>query len=220
MIAPLLLSPSPRRVLIVEPSVELRHQIAEEAEGQGVLRALGCIPADADRPSVLELKGRVKDWRDVADADFVVAHPKSISPLQYEASPPPTALFDLVIVDEAHHLGAPTWQAILDYFKGARAILLTATPFRRDKKRIPGRIAYHYPLRSAISEGIYNPVLPDLLPVETGEARASVDARIAARAAERLTSTEHETSAMLIRGSTVERANELAELYLGSWNPR
>ena len=181
-----------------------------------MLRALGCIPTDADRPSVLELKGRVKRWSDVADADFVVAHPKSISPLHYEASPPPTDLFDLVIVDEAHHLGAPTWQAILDYFKGARAILLTATPFRRDKKRIPGRIAYHYPLRNAISEGIYNPVLPDLLPVKTGEARASVDARIAARAAERLTSTEHETSTMLIRGSTVERANELAELYLDS----
>ena len=163
---------------------------------------------------MLELKGRVKSWSDVADADFVVSHPKSISPVHYEASPPPIDLFDLVIVDEAHHLGAPTWQAILDYFKGVRSILLTATPFRRDQKRIPSRLAYHYPLRNAISEGIYNPVLPDLLPVETGEARASVDARIAARAAERLTSAEHETSTMLIRGSTVERANELAELYL------
>ena len=202
-------------MLIVEPSVELRHQMAEEAEGQRVLRELGCIPTDAGRPSVLELKERVKDWSDVADADFVVSHPKSISPSHYEASPPPKDLFDLVIVDEAHHLGAPTWQAILDYFKEARAILLTATPFRRDQKRIPGRLAYHYPLRSAISEGIYNPVIPDLLPVETGEARASVDARIAARAAERLTSAEHANSTMLIRGSTVERANELAELYGG-----
>ena len=213
MIAPHLMSPSPRRVLIVEPSVELRHQIAEEAEGQRVLRELGCIPTDADRPSVLELKGRVKEWSDVLDADFVVSHPQSISPSHYEASPPPNDLFDLVIVDEAHHLGAPTWRAILDYFKDARVILLTATPFRRDQKRIPGRLAYHYPLRSAISEGIYNPVIPDLLPVATGEARASVDARIAARAAEHLASTEHENSTMLIRGSTVERAKELAELY-------
>ena len=213
MIAPHLMSPSPRRVLIVEPSVELRHQIAEEAEGQRVLRELGCIPTDADRPSVLELKGRVKEWSDVVDADFVVSHPQSISPSHYEASPPPNDLFDLVIVDEAHHLGAPTWRAILDYFKDARVILLTATPFRRDQKRIPGRLAYHYPLRSAISEGIYNPVIPDLLPVATGEARASVDARIAARAAEHLASTEHENSTMLIRGSTVERAKELAELY-------
>ena len=215
MIAPHLVSPSPRRVLIVEPSVELRHQIAEEAKGQRVLKELGCIPIDADRPSVLELKERVKDWTDVAGADFVVSHPKSISPSHYEASPPPKDLFDLVIVDEAHHLGAPTWQAILDYFKDARAILLTATPFRRDQKRIPGRVAYHYPLRSAISEGIYNPVIPDLLPVETGAARASVDARIATRAAEHFTSAEHAHSTMLIRGSTVERANELAELYRG-----
>lgn len=99
MIAPLLLSPSPRRVLIVEPSVELRHQIAEEAKEQGVLRALGCIPADADKPSVLELEGRVKGWSEVAEADFVVSHPKSISPLHYETSPPPTDLFDLGPID-------------------------------------------------------------------------------------------------------------------------
>ena len=162
---------------------------------------------------MLELKGRLREWSAVADADFVVSHPTSISPSHYEELPPPDDLFDLIIVDEAHHLAAPTWRAILDYFKNARAVLLTATPFRRDRKRIPGRIAYHYPLRSAISEGIYNPVIPDLLPVDTGEPRASVDARIAARAVEHLTSVDHSSSTMLIRGSTVERAKELAELY-------
>ena len=215
MIAPYLMSPRPQRVLVVEPSVELRRQVAEEAEMQRVLQQVGCFPMDAKRPSVLELEGRVKDWSDAIEADFVVAHPNSISPSHYQDSPPPTDLFDLVIVDEAHHLPAPTWQAILAHFEGARALLLTATPFRRDRKRIPGRLVYHYPLRSAMAEGIYHPVVPELLRVEAGETGASVDRRIAARAAELLATDEHASSAMLIRGGSVERAKELAALYAG-----
>ena len=215
MIAPYLMSPRPQRVLIVEPSVELRRQVAEEVEMQRVLQQVGCFPIDAQRPSVLELEGRVKDWSDVVAADFVVAHPNSISPSHYRDSPPPTDLFDLVIVDEAHHLPAPTWQTILAHFEGARVILLTATPFRRDRKKIPGRLVYHYPLRSAMAEGIYHPVIPELLSVEAGETRASVDERIAARAAELLATAEHTTSVMLIRGGSVERAKELAALYAG-----
>ena len=198
MIAPHLMSPSPRRVLIIEPSVELRRQVAEEAKRQSVLQQVGCFPMDARRPSVLELKGRVKDWSDITKADFVVAHPNSISPSHYEESPPPTDLFDLVIVDEAHHLPAPTWQTILGHFEDARAILLTATPFRRDRKKIPGQIVYHYPLSRAIAEGIYHPVVPELLHVEAGEKRSSIDERIAIRAVELLATAEHATSAMLI----------------------
>ena len=215
MIAPYLMSPCPRRVLIVEPSVELRHQVAEEAKTQHVLRQIGCLPVGGQRPSVQELEGRVGNWDKIAQADFVVAHPNSISPSHYEDSPPPSDLFDLVIVDEAHHLAAPTWRAILDHFDHARAVLLTATPFRRDRKRIPGQLAYYYPLRRAIAEGIYHPVAPDLLPVEPGEARSSVDRRIASRAAELMATAEHATSAMLIRGASVTRAKELAGLYEG-----
>ena len=215
MTAPYLMSPSPRRVLIVEPSVELRHQVAEEARTQHVLRRIGCLPVDGQQPSVREIERRVEDWGELAQADFVVAHPNSISPSHYAESPPPSDLFDLIVIDEAHHLAAPTWRAILNHFDNARAVLLTATPFRRDRKRIPGRLAYHYPLRRAIAEGLYHPIAPELLPIKTGEPRTSVDRRIASRAAELLATVEHSTSAMLIRGNSVARAKELAELYEG-----
>lgn len=36
--------------------------------------------------------------------------------------------FDLVIVDEAHHIPAQTWMTILDYFQEAKVLFLTATP--------------------------------------------------------------------------------------------
>ena len=40
--------------------------------------------------------------------------------------------FRIVIVDEAHHCRAPTWEKVLDYFPGAWRIGLTATPERSD----------------------------------------------------------------------------------------
>mmetsp|Transcript_28000 Transcript_28000/g.90279 ORF Transcript_28000/g.90279 Transcript_28000/m.90279 type:complete len:658 (+) Transcript_28000:35-2008(+) len=40
--------------------------------------------------------------------------------------------FDRVVVDEAHHATATTWQTVLKKFPGARRIGATATPFRLD----------------------------------------------------------------------------------------
>jgi len=51
----------------------------------------------------------------------------------------PADHFDTVIVDEAHHFPAQTWKDIVDYFgkQGrARVIILTATPYRGDKKPV------------------------------------------------------------------------------------
>ena len=41
---------------------------------------------------------------------------------------------DVVIVDEAHHVRASTWARILDAYKNARRLGLTATPCRGDGK--------------------------------------------------------------------------------------
>lgn len=38
----------------------------------------------------------------------------------------------LVIVDETHRMGAPTWNAVAHRFKAAKRLGLTATPYRRD----------------------------------------------------------------------------------------
>src|SRR5262249_50877618 len=138
------------RTLVVVPSTQLRSQIVSAFEGQEVLRQMGALAGTAN-PKVLEVKGRLTSWRDCEDADVVVALPQSISPEHYdEGMKPPVGLFDLVIVDEAHHAPAPTWRAILDHFDYARKVLLTATPRRRDGKRVPGEMVFHYPLRAAM----------------------------------------------------------------------
>ena len=41
---------------------------------------------------------------------------------------------DLVVLDEAHHVGARTWLSVLDAMPGARILGVTATPIRADGK--------------------------------------------------------------------------------------
>lgn len=43
----------------------------------------------------------------------------------------PAELFDLVIVDEAHHYPAHTWKQLVDHFVQSKKIFLTATPEHR-----------------------------------------------------------------------------------------
>ncbi|HEY3329265.1 MAG TPA: DEAD/DEAH box helicase family protein [Capsulimonadaceae bacterium] len=65
----------------------------------------------------------------------------------------PADYFDMIIVDEAHHSAAQSWQTILAHFPNAKVINLTATPFRSDAKEIGGDRIYRYPFRSAMSKG-------------------------------------------------------------------
>lgn len=46
--------------------------------------------------------------------------------------------FDMVIVDEAHHSVANTWVNALEYFKKAKKLHVTGTPYRGDDIPIPG----------------------------------------------------------------------------------
>lgn len=61
--------------------------------------------------------------------------------------------FDMIIVDEAHHGAANSWQKIYAHFPSAKIINLTATPFRSDAKELGGERIYRYPFRSAMAKG-------------------------------------------------------------------
>ena len=211
--APYLVMPPPRRLLVVEPSVALRAQVANEARSLRVLDRIGCLERIDDRPTVIEMAGHTKDWSELEAADIVVALPNSVSPDYYPDNLPPADLFDLIVIDEAHHVVARTWASILDHFEEAQSVLFTATPFRRDGRRLAGRVVYHYPLLSALDDGIYQPVKPHLLQVEATDEKSDVDLRVAERAVELLSFSEHTTSALLIRAATIQRANELASIY-------
>lgn len=201
------------RTLVVVPSTQLRNQIVSAFENQEVLRQMGAL-GGPDNPKVLEVKGRFTSWLDCENADVVVALPQSISPELYdEGSKPPADLFDLVIVDEAHHVPAPTWRAILDQFDGAKKVLLTATPKRRDGKRIPGDMVFHYPLRAAMSDGYYKTVEPRLLNVSASAQRRECDELIRDEILNEFSRPEHASSTLLVRAGTRARVTELVQLY-------
>ncbi len=75
----------------------------------------------------------------------------------------PADFFDFIIIDECHRGGAKdesTWRAILDYFKPAVQLGLTATPKRKtnaDTYAYFGEPVYSYSLKDGINDGFLTP---------------------------------------------------------------
>lgn len=65
----------------------------------------------------------------------------------------PSDFFDLIIIDEAHHSEAHTWQKTMQYFSEAKVIKVTGTPFRSDGVKIEGKKVYKYGLGQAMANG-------------------------------------------------------------------
>lgn len=203
-----------RRTLVVVPSTELRKQLASAFRSQHDLLTVGALNRASPGPIVEEVKGRHIDWAHLEQVDVVVALPNSISPEHMaDAELPDPNLFDLLIIDEAHHAPATTWRAILDHFPTARAVLLTATPRRADGRLLPGTHAYHFPLRAAVADGIFHPILPRILDVAAPITNEAKDDAIAAELVRQLDLDEHATSVALIRVSTVARAGRMQAIY-------
>jgi len=58
--------------------------------------------------------------------------------------------FDLIIIDEAHHSAAKSWEQILEKFPNAKVINMTATPFRSDSQEIKGELIFRYHLKGQL----------------------------------------------------------------------
>ena len=214
MAAPYVAPRAPKRVLVVVPSSDLRKQTASRFESERDLHLAGAVSTRPSEPlRVLRMTSRAKDWAELEAYDVVVALPQTISPHHYPENPPPAELFDLLVIDEAHHAPAATWRSIQSHFSGAYVMLLTATPIRRDGKRIPGELVYYYPMRLALEGGFFKPIEPRLLePVEPGD-RPSADQQIIEAAVAAMGEEQHATSTLIVRAATIKRAKELAALY-------
>lgn len=77
--------------------------------------------------------------------------------------------FGAVIVDEAHHTLADSYMRIIDYFKLAYLLGVTATPDRGDKKalgKVYDSIAYEYGLARAVNDGNLCRIVAKTVPLE------------------------------------------------------
>lgn len=203
------------RTLVVTPSRLVRDQISSGFRNLSLLKDLGVLPRDLECPLVHEVKERIKsadEWESLRDCDVVVTTTMSASPSIDGIAAPPQDLFTLVLVDEAHHSPAASYSSLLSSFPDALHAYFTATPFRRDKKLLAGKMVYSYPLKAAIEDGIYGSV--EYIPCEVDEAY-NHDLAIAKLAeseylADRESGLDHR---MMVRTDSVARAKELVGIY-------
>lgn len=210
------------RVLVLTPSRLVREQIAEDFGTLKVLKRIKALADDVEAPRVSATTGRVKtaeDWEAMRQFDVVVATVQSVSPYLEGVPPPPADLFDLILVDEAHHSPALTWKTLIEVFTEARKVLFTATPFRRDDREIRGRFVYSYDLKRAYDDGVFGHI--DYVPVEVDkgdESRLAEDKAIA-RAAEARFRADREAGfdhLLMVRTDSRPRARELEKVYAES----
>ena len=94
-----------------------------------------------------------------AKFDHVFASVQTLAKQSIESIDP--SHFDVIIIDEAHHVTAPSYQAILDHFKPKELLGLTATPERGDGQSIlpyfGNRIAAELRIWEAIEQQYLSP---------------------------------------------------------------
>lgn len=198
------------RVLVIVPSKLLRDQISNEFKRLRLLRQIGAIAGDVPAPRVKVLRKRVRDdaaWEELRTFDVVVSIPTSASPGHTGVAVPPRDLFDLVLVDEAHHEAASTWRALTMAFDG-RIVLCSATPFRRDAREVRGSVVFDYPLRHARDDGSFSNI--EFVPVPGGDDRAIAQKVEELLQEDQAAGFHHK---VLVRTDRKKRADELLELY-------
>jgi superfamily II DNA or RNA helicase len=203
------------RVLVVAPSRLLRDQLTQNFADWKDLRTVDALDTRAPRPRVHEVTSKLstkKAWAALRKSDVVVGTPASISPGVDGVFVPPADLFDTILFDEAHHVPARSYSAIADSFPGARQILFTATPFRRDEREIRGDLIFAYGLARARQDGVFGTLR--FSPVDPSVGQSSDEAIALAAAAQlkqdRAAGFAHR---LVVRASSRARADELANLY-------
>ena len=148
-----------KKVMIVVPSSLLRSQIYNDFKELNTLKKdIECIPKASENPKVkkiTEVINNSEKWKEYSKVDVVITTPNCIGT---EGLPNPE-FFDLVILDEGHRSEAKTFARILkNTSKSTKKILITATPFRRDKKLLKGKIIFHYTMKQALLDNTIVPV--------------------------------------------------------------
>jgi superfamily II DNA or RNA helicase len=206
-----------KRVLILSSSRLVRGQITEDVKTLRTLKKVGVFSDDIDLPNCYEVDSgiySIDEWNELKNYNFVIGIPKSLTPGFENNVFPPDDLFDLILVDESHHLPAKTWTEITDQFPKSKKVFFTATPFRRDKKEIKGKLIFSYPLSKAFEDGIFGAIGYHAVDAKDLE-RSAKDELIAKKAEEIF--NEDRTAGydhfLMVRTKHKNHADELKEIY-------
>ncbi|WP_036280595.1 DEAD/DEAH box helicase [Methylocystis sp. ATCC 49242] len=208
------------RLLVVVPTDALREQIAGKFETFGVLKQQKCLDETAAFPMVMRLSHiptSQAEVDEIFDSANVVVSTMQIAgradaPVQERMAARASALF----IDEAHHIGAPTWSRFrglfIDRDPPLPIVQFTATPFREDGRRVDGEFIYTYPLKKAQAEGYFKPIRFEAV---FGLDQPDADLAIAEKLGEVLQADLEAglNHLAMARCQTIERAKDLHQLY-------
>lgn len=207
-----------RRALVLVPSDALRTQISTKFASLGVLPACAVVRGEIPRPHVAVISGGIRSAADareiLAGANVIVALPNVLETSDPEAVDVLVDGCSDLIVDEAHHVVAETWKAVRDRFKKKRVLQFTATPFRRDRERIDGKIIFNYKLGDAQAAGYYRRI--NLKTIEEYGDDDARDRAIAAAGLEALRRDRNELGLdhlLMARTWSKARAEAVAAIY-------
>lgn len=202
-------------VLVVVPTQELRSQLSSKFRGLGILKKIGVLNGDAFLPRVATLSKRPQEMKEIdrlASCDVIVTTPmlldcdhRLLGRLVDEVSH--------VFFDEAHHIKAASWSRIKEAFSKSRIVQFTATPYRRDRQPLEGKVVYQYSLELAQKDGCFSDI--SLITVDERNP-AKKDSAIADAAWRRLEQDREEGFAnhcMMVRAGDKDRAKKLFDLY-------
>ena len=155
------------RLLVVVPTDALREQIASKFETFGVLKQQKCLDPSAAYPLVMRLSHIPRTPEEVDEifdsANVVVTTMQIAGRAEAEVQERMAGRASALFIDEAHHIGAPTWARFRGLFvehdPPLPIVQFTATPFREDGRRVDGEFIYTYPLKRAQAEGYFKPIL-------------------------------------------------------------
>lgn len=171
---------SAKRVLVITPSLQISNQMytdfCDERESFLVKRRIVRTEQqfkDNCRPSCNGVVKKTDEIIRYFDFELVISNAhKYGTNSRVCIEDIPRDRIDLVIVDEAHHYPAKTWEIIINHFSSCKKIFLTATPKFGDLNILqPHSITQCYEVdrRTLVDKGI----IRDLEFIETPKPRAT-----------------------------------------------
>ncbi len=141
------------RTLILAHRGELLEQAADKMQ---MATGLGCALEKAESTCLNE-------WERITVGSIQsLMRPKRLANF-------PPDYFASIIVDEAHHCLAETYQRVLAHFSEANVLGVTATPDRGDKQNLGqyfDSLAYEYLLPQAVKDGYLCPITAATIPLD------------------------------------------------------
>ena len=148
---------SRKRTLIIAPNTTIREGLYADlsiSNASCFWKKASVLDSFMAGPFTALVDGPKANMDDCVNSHIVVANIQQLASTAHRwLSQFPDDFFDLVIIDEGHHVAAESWQKVVRAFPQARFVSLTATPFRADNKDLLGELVYRYPFARAMLNG-------------------------------------------------------------------